>query len=178
MAKMTFAELKIKLKDKFWRLNNLYYIKDKHGKKVKFKMTREQLEYYEGMHSRNVILKARQLGFTTEKCIMQLDTAIFENKQCAMIAHKLSDAQRLFREKVKFAYDHLPTIVKKANPLEKMTTEEIVFSKGGSVSVSTSFRGGTLKSLHVSEFGKICAKFPDKQERLLLVHLKQSHLVE
>ncbi|WOE33101.1 MULTISPECIES: terminase [unclassified Acinetobacter] len=164
---MTFAELKEKLKDKFWRLNHLYYIKDKHGKKVKFKMTQEQLEYYEGMHSRNVILKARQLGFTTEKCIMQLDTAIFENKQCAMIAHKLSDAQRLFREKVKFAYDCLPQIIKKANPLEKMTTEEIVFSKGGSVSVSTSFRGGTLKSLHVSEFGKICAKFPDKAREIV-----------
>lgn len=167
MVKMTFAELKEKLKDKFWRLNHLYYIKDKNGKKVKFKMTREQLEYYENMHSRNVILKARQLGFTTEKCIMQLDTAIFENKQCAMIAHKLSDAQRLFREKVKYAYEHLPKLIQKANPVEKMTTEELVFTKGGSVSVSTSFRGGTLKSLHVSEFGKICAKFPDKAREIV-----------
>lgn len=167
MANMTFAELKIKLKDRFWRLNNLYYITDKNGKKIKFKMSREQLEYYDGMHTRNVILKARQLGFTTEKCIIQLDAAIFESKKCAMIAHKLSDAQRLFREKIKFAYEALPKLVKRANPVEKMTTEELVFIKGGSVAISTSFRGGTLDSLHVSEFGKICAKFPDKAREIV-----------
>lgn len=167
MAKMTFAELKIKLKDRFWRINNLYYITNKQGRKIKFKMTAEQLEYYDNMHTRNVILKARQLGFTTEKCIIQLDAAIFESKKCAMIAHKLSDAQRLFREKIKYAYDALPQLVKKANPVEKMTTEELVFVKGGSVAISTSFRGGTLDSLHVSEFGKICAKFPDKAREIV-----------
>lgn len=160
-------EIKEKLKNRFWRLNNLYYIQDKQGKRVKFKMTTEQLEYFDNMHTRNVILKARQLGFTTEKCIIQLDAAIFMNKRCAMIAHKLSDAMRLFREKIKFAYDNLPTIVKLANPLENMTKEEIVFVKGGSVSVSTSFRGGTLYSLHVSEFGKICAKYPDKAREIV-----------
>ncbi|TCM62317.1 hypothetical protein EC844_12545 [Acinetobacter calcoaceticus] len=167
MAKMTFAELKVKLKNRFWRLNNLYYITNKDGKKVKFKMSAEQLEYYDGMHTRNIILKARQLGFTTEKCIIQLDAAIFESKKCAMIAHKLSDAQRLFREKIKYAYEALPTLVRRANPVEKMTTEELVFVKGGSVAISTSFRGGTLDSLHVSEFGKICAKFPDKAREIV-----------
>lgn len=43
-------------------------------------MTPEQLEYFDGMHDRNVILKARQLGFTTEVCIIQLDLAIFHKK--------------------------------------------------------------------------------------------------
>lgn len=161
------TEIKERLKSRFWRLNNLYYIQDKNGKKVKFKMTPEQLEYFDNMHTRNVILKARQLGFTTEKCIIQLDAAIFMNKRCAMIAHKLSDAMRLFREKIKFAYDNLPKLIKLANPLDNMTKEEIVFTKGGSVSVSTSFRGGTLYSLHVSEFGKICAKYPDKAREIV-----------
>jgi hypothetical protein len=41
------------------------------------------------MHDRNVILKARQLGFTTEVCIIQLDLAIFHKKECALIAHSL-----------------------------------------------------------------------------------------
>lgn len=62
-----------RLKDKHWRLNNLYWITDKSGKPVRFRMTPEQLEYFEGMHTRNIILKARQLGFTTEVCIIQLD---------------------------------------------------------------------------------------------------------
>ncbi len=63
------------LRDKLCRLNHLYWITDKEGKPVRFKMTPEQLEYFEGMHTRNIILKARQLGFTTEVCIIQLDAA-------------------------------------------------------------------------------------------------------
>lgn len=156
-----------KLADPLYRLNNLYYITDKTGKKVKFKMTAEQLEYFQGEHYKNIILKARQLGFTTQVCIMQLDCALFESKKCALIAHTLHDAKRLFREKVKFAYDNLPELVRLANPVKIETKEELVFENGGSVTVSTSFRGGTLQRLHVSEFGKICAKYPDKAREIV-----------
>ena len=155
------------LKNRFWRLNHLYKIEDKSGKCVTFKMTPEQLEYFDGMHDRNVILKARQLGFTTEVCIIQLDLALFHHKHCALIAHTLPDAERLFRNKTKYAYDRLTDDVKQANRVIKETTSEIVFKKGGSVTVSTSFRGGTLYSLHVSEFGKICAKHPDKAKEIV-----------
>ncbi|HIE4543196.1 TPA: terminase [Providencia rettgeri] len=155
------------LKSRIWRLNNLYKIKDKNGQCVTFKMTPEQLEYFDGMHDRNIILKARQLGFTTEVCIIQLDLAIFHRKECALIAHSLPDAERLFRNKTQYAYRLLPDDIKQANPLTKETTSEYVFSKGGSVTVSTSFRGGTLYSLHVSEFGKICAKYPDKAKEIV-----------
>lgn len=156
-----------KLKNKLWRLNHLYYIKDKQGKTVKFKMTAEQLFYFENIHHKNIILKARQLGFTTEVCLMQLDAALFENAPCAMIAHTLPDAQRLFRSKTKFAYEHLPDEIKCANPLAIANTSEFVFAKGGSVTISTSFRGGTIKWLHVSEFGKICAKQPEKAREIV-----------
>lgn len=155
------------LKNRFWRLNHLYKIKDKNGKCVTFKMTPEQLEYFDGMHDRNLILKARQLGFTTEVCIIQLDLAIFHRKECALIAHTRPDAERLFRNKTQFAYQRMTDDVKKANPLVKETTSEYVFKNGGSVTVSTSFRGGTLYSLHVSEFGKICAKYPDKAKEIV-----------
>ncbi|MPW54154.1 terminase, partial [Moraxella catarrhalis] len=156
-----------KLADPLYRLNNLYYITDKTGKKVKFKMTAEQYNYFKHEHSRNIILKARQLGFTTQVCIMQLDSALFESQKCALIAHTLHDAKRLFREKVKFAYEHLPDLIKLANPIKIETKEEMVFENGGSVTVSTSFRGGTLQRLHVSEFGKICAKYPDKAREIV-----------
>lgn len=155
------------LRDKQWRLNNLYFITDRHGKKVRFRMTPEQLDYFEGLHTRNIILKARQLGFTTEQCIIQLDAALFESAKCALIAHTLNDAKRLFREKVKYAYDHLPEQIRKANPARNDAAGELVFAKGGSLYVSTSFRGGTLRYLHVSEFGKICAKYPDKAREIV-----------
>jgi len=156
-----------KLKDKLWRLNNLYWITDKNGKPMRFRMTPEQLAYFEGMHTRNIILKARQLGFTTEVCIIQLDAALFESAKCALIAHTLNDAKRLFREKIKYAYDRLPAAIRAANPASNDAAGELVFKKGGSLYVSTSFRGGTLRYLHVSEFGKICAKYPDKAREIV-----------
>ena len=58
------------LQDKRFRLNSLYFITDKQGKKVRFRMTHEQIEYLDGMHTRNIILKAPQLDFTTECCII------------------------------------------------------------------------------------------------------------
>ena len=161
------VDIKKRLKDRKWRLNHLYFITDKNGKKIRFKMNDEQLAYYDDEHNRNVILKARQLGFTTQVCIMQLDCALFEAKKCALIAHTLHDAKRLFREKVHFAYNHLPDSIKLANPLKSETKDELVFERGGSITVSTSFRGGTLQRLHVSEFGKICAKYPDKAREIV-----------
>ncbi|MBF7694035.1 terminase [Acinetobacter pollinis] len=155
------------LKNRYWRLNHLYKIEDKTGKCITFKMTPEQIEYFDNMHDRNIILKARQLGFTTEMCIMQLDLALFHRKHCALIAHSLPDAERLFRNKTQYAYERLPDDVKQANPIVKANTSELVFKKGGSVTVSTSFRGGTLYSLHVSEFGKICAKYPQKAKEIV-----------
>ena len=156
-----------RLRDKTWRLNNLYFITDKRGKKVRFRMTPEQIEYYEGIHTRNIILKARQLGFTTEQCIIQLDAALFESAKCALIAHTLNDAKRLFREKIKYAYDNLPAEIRLANPARNDAAGELVFGKGGSLYVSTSFRGGTLRYLHISEFGKICAKYPEKAREIV-----------
>ena len=155
------------LRNKEWRLNNLYWISDKSGAIVKFKFNKEQKQFFDEQHSRNIILKARQLGFTTYKCIEQLDAAIFENAKCAMIAHSLHDAARLFREKVKFAYDLLPDFIRTANPAKNDRSGELVFANGGSISVGTSFRGGTLAYLHVSEFGKICAKYPHKAQEIV-----------
>lgn len=161
------SEILEMLSDKLRRLNTLYWITDKNGKSVRFQMTREQLEYFEGMHTRNIILKARQLGFTTEVCIIQLDAAIFESARCALIAHTLNDAKRLFREKVKYAYDRLPDFLKRCNPASNDSASELVFQNGGSLYISTSFRGGTLRYLHVSEFGKICAKHPEKAREIV-----------
>lgn len=161
------SELVANLANQDWRLNNLYWITDKRGRKVKFRMNPEQRDYYENQHTRNVILKARQLGLTTLKCIILLDCALFESGACALIAHNLNDAKRLFREKVKYAYDRLPDVIRAANPASNDRAGELVFKNGGSIAVSTSFRGGTLRRLHVSEFGKICAKYPDKAREIV-----------
>lgn len=150
-----------------WRIQNLYWIKAKNGGHIRFRMNAEQLAFFRSCGKRNLILKARQLGFTTLVCILMLDLALFDHAACALIAHKVPDANRFFRDKIKFAYDRLPIELRKANPASIDRTDEIVFAKGGSVTVSTSFRGGTLQYLHVSEFGKICARDPIKAEEIV-----------
>lgn len=157
-----------KIKDWRWRMDNLYYITDKLGRTIKFKMNAAQEAVYEGMHYRNVILKSRQLGMTTFKMILMLDQAIFRpNTRCAIICHSKDDAARLFDEKVKFAYNRLPDAIKNMVQAVNDRSGELKFSNGSSLTVGTSFRGGTLRYLHVSEFGKICAKYPDKAKEIV-----------
>lgn len=129
-------------------------------------MNPEQAHCYLNTHTRNVILKARQLGITTEWAIILLDCAMWESGTCAMIAHKLDDAKRIFREKALFAYENLPEIIRQANPARNERVDELVFERGGSMSISTNFRGGTLTRLHVSEFGYICARNPEKAREI------------
>ncbi|MBY6093850.1 hypothetical protein [Ferrimonas balearica] len=160
-----FAE---KAKDWEWRLNNLYYITDKDGRIVKFQMNDAQRALFKNMHLRNIILKARQLGFTTFIMIFMLDAALWrQNTRCGVIAHNQEDAKRLFREKLKFAYDHLPQFVKDMKGAKVDRAGELVFTNGSSISVGSSFRGGTFRYLHISEFAKICCKYPDKAQEIV-----------
>lgn len=53
-----------------WRLNNLYSVITKDGTETGFVMNDAQAHFVENMHDRNIILKARQLGFTTLCCLV------------------------------------------------------------------------------------------------------------
>jgi hypothetical protein len=165
---MTEQELIDNLGDWRWRINNLYYITDKSGQKVLFQLNEQQLHFFENMHYRNIILKARQLGFTTFMMIFMLDACLFnDNTKCAVIAHTRDDATRLFREKIEFAYESLPESLRQMMPATIGRAGEYVFANASSISVGTSFRGGTLTYLHVSEFGKICARYPHKAKEIV-----------
>jgi hypothetical protein len=146
-----------------WRLNNLYHITDKEGRRVRFQMNWAQEALFDRMHYQNVILKARQLGFTTFIQIFMLDGAVFNsNIRAGTIAHTLLDAQAIFRDKVKYPYDQLPDGLKARVSVLKDSATELLLSNNSSIRVGTSLRSGTLQYLHVSEYGKLCAKFPEK----------------
>lgn len=158
-----YQELKSKLSDRYWRLNNLYYIKDENGNKVLLKLNWAQQSLYKVIWFFNVILKARQLGFTTFIMIYFLDACLFNSNHAAgVIAHTKDDAQDLFDNKVKFAYDNLPDWLKQLRSAQTDTAKRLVFSNGSSFTVGTSLRSGTYQKLLISEFGKISAKYPDK----------------
>lgn len=160
---MTIQNVSQALSDPRWRLNNLYFITDKGGKRVKFEMNWAQESLFNGMSHQNVILKARQLGFTTFIQLYLLDQCVFyANIRAGTIAHNLNDAQTIFRDKVKYPYDNLPEGIRAQVEATKDTANELLLSNNSSVRVGTSLRSGTLQLLHISEYGKMCAKYPEK----------------
>lgn len=167
-------ELKRKLSDPAWRIANLYkiIIKGVDGETslvAQFKPNRAQQRFIARLWNRNIILKARQLGFTTLIAIVWLDHALFNaNSRCGIIAQDKEAAEVIFRDKVKFAYDNLPAELKAAMPLARDSATELLFAhNNSSVRVATSMRSGTIHRLHISEFGKICAKYPDKAKEVI-----------
>lgn len=156
-----------RLADPLWRLNNLYYIVGKGGGKSLFKMNWAQQELYRDMFYLNIVLKARQLGISTLCCLVFLDRCLFNSDvHAGIICHTLEDAQQMFR-RVKYAYDGLPEDIKKLITADNDTSQMLKFSNGSSIRVGTSLRSSTFQYLHISEFGKICAKYPDKAREII-----------
>ena len=158
------ASLKVdQFADKRWRLNNLYMIVDETGHKVPFHMNWAQEELFGTMWYLNLILKARQLGFTTFVALYMLDECVFNsNVRAGLIAHNLNDAKVIFRDKVRFPYDNLPEEIRNIRPTVEDSADCLTLSNNSSLRVGTSLRSGTNHYLHVSEYGKICAKYPEK----------------
>jgi hypothetical protein len=152
----------------FWRLANLYRIVDDDGRELPFRPNPEQEYLYRNLRPRNLVLKGRQLGFTTAIDLLMLDQCAFNsNYTGAIIAHSLPDAARIFRTKVLKPYLALPPILRERIPLERQSTSELVFTNGSSISVSTSVRSGTVNFLHVSEMGKIARKYPERADEIV-----------
>lgn len=158
-----------RLADRLWRLNNLYYVINEQGVRVRFKMRPAQYHLLKNLHYKNIILKARQLGFTTFICIFLLDYALFNrNKMVGIIAHTQTDATVIFR-KVKTAWDNFPEQLKDYLKLNALgdSKQEYEFSNGSIMRISTSLRSGTYQAVLITEFGKVCARFPEKAEEII-----------
>ena len=154
------------LGDRRWRLNNLYWIEDKHGQIVKFNLNAAQSKLLDDLHYLNLILKARQMGFSTFILILALDCSLFNsNFDAGLVADTKDNAIGLLR-RIKFAYDRLPDDIKLARSVTKDSATELHFSNNSSIEVGVSLRSSTKNFLHVSEYGKICAKSPDKAKEI------------
>lgn len=144
------------------RLENLYYIIDKNGQKVPFKLNWAQQELDDNRWYQTLILKARQLGCTTFWAIDFLDDCFWlSNISAGIIAHRKEDAENIFKKKVKYAYEEMPMWTREINSATNDRVGELAFRNGSSYRVSTGFRSGTNQRLLISEFGKICASSPE-----------------
>ena len=164
-TELTPAELD-NLADPRWRIRNLYWIVDRNAQVIRFVPNAAQEDLLDKLHHRNIILKARQRGFSTLIQLLALDQALFnDNYTAGIIADNLDNAAR-FLKRIEFAYKHLPAAIQMATPMVSRNSSLIEFGNGSSINVDTSFRSGSLQFLHVSEFGKICAKAPDKAKEI------------
>lgn len=150
--------------DKMARLSEGFYkVKDKDGNVVPFRMNADQRKLLEERHGFDLVLKARQKGFTTVIQIDMLDDCLFRpNTAAGIVAHNRNDAEAFFADKIKFAYDELPEEFRKIVSADQDTAKSLKFSNGSSIRVGTSLRSGTFQRLHISEYGKLCAKYPEK----------------
>jgi hypothetical protein len=151
-----------------WRLDNLYWIVNKDGKKTRFVMNDSQREFVKNLWYRNLILKSRQRGFSTLLQLMELDQALFNaDHNGVVISDTLPNAGKLFG-KIEYAWDHLAPDLKAALKVKSRTSRTgLGFGHGSEISVSTSSRGGTVQFLHVSELGKIARKYPERAKEIV-----------
>jgi len=159
-----------------WRLNNLYKILDEKGDIVDFRMNDVQERLYDSIHGMDTVLKARQLGMTSLIQLIMLDACVFKpNVRAGVIAHNQEDARSFFRDKVKLPYDHLPEALKEANPATQDAAAVLTFANNSSIRVGTSLRSGTFQYLHISEYGKMCALYPEKAREVRTGALNTVH---
>lgn len=131
-------------------MNHLYKIKTKNRKLVQYKRNLAQENYASRKGLRNIVLKARQLGFSTEGLIDLLDDTItVPNTNSAIVAHERDKVVKLF-EIVKRAFDSMPDQLRPKVSFDNRN--ELYFPELDSkIYVTLDTRGETVHNLHWSE---------------------------
>ncbi|WP_274366308.1 terminase large subunit domain-containing protein [Paenibacillus thermotolerans] len=149
---------------------NFVKIVDNNGDLIPFKLNDQQREFINSAGKFNIILKPRQLGFTTVQLAYCLWMAIKNPNTNYMIMSYKGDSSKALLEKLKMMDKHLPR-EKYPNVFpetDRSNRDEIVFSNGSRIIPATSGtkdvgRGLNLMYILLSEYA-----FMDNQNQLLL----------
>lgn len=153
---------------KKWRLNNLYRIIDRNSNSIPFVLNSVQEDVLSNIHNRNLILKARQLGMSTFAVLYLLDDVLFNrNISAGIVSYSLEHAQHIFKKIIGHALDSFPAKLKDRIGIVQRSAREITFTNGSSLRVDTTLRGGSYPLVLISEFGKTCARNPQKAEEVI-----------
>jgi intein/homing endonuclease len=150
-----------RLANKEWRMSHLYKVRNKKGQTVTFKKNRAQEDFDKRKSNRNIILKSRQLGFTTFEAIDSLDDTLFVTGTDVLMRSYDDVSQKdIFDSKIVFAWNNLPEEIRDLYELEADRANKLKFNWGdnttSSITVRLHGRGGTYSREHISEFAKIC----------------------
>lgn len=161
---------KERLRSKDWRISHFYKIKDKQKRLITFKRNRTQQDFNKRKWNRNIILKSRQLGFTTFEAIDTLDDVLFtRNFDALLIAQDLDTAKDIFDNKIHLAWQNYR--LKELYTADMESARKIKFGFGdktwSSITVDSSGRAGTFHRVHISELAQVCHKFPAKAKEII-----------
>lgn len=148
------------------RVRNLYRIQDKLSRRADFFKPNPQQDYFlKNRKERNIILKCRQIGFTTLSCLRGLDYALWEpNTRAGILCHLQRTVETIFKDLTKFSYNwfkrdwgHLYSPVEKSSSTTTLAFEEDGLGRSleSSIRVMFDFRGKTINFLHISEAARV-----------------------
>lgn len=153
-----------KLKDKKWRMNNLYLILPENTNvATPLTLRDEQIEYLNNTHNKLFIPKARKLGLSTIIVLDFLDECIFnKNTQCGHLDLRESDCTKKLQIAL-FAWINGPKhpdpaiaviwkYIHEKIKLVRQSQSTLEWSNNSRLMASMSFTGTTPTRLHLSEF--------------------------
>lgn len=156
------------LASKSWRMNHLYKIIDKSGNSIPFKLNHIQQNVLDNLHTRNLILKCRQVGMSTFSVLYLLDEALYtKNLACGIVSYSREHVEHIFKRIIGHALDNLNGKGGILSGVLNRSAREITFSNGSFLRVDTTLRGAAYQLVLVSEFGKTCARNPMKAEEVV-----------
>jgi len=136
-------------------IENYFYIKDKQKRLILLKFNTPQLDFFSKRTTRNVIIKPRQLGFSTLIIALNFwDTLVHPYVTSVTVSHDYDATERLFRI-VQRLYDHLPSFLRKPTSIANRRAFEFKESDS-TFFINTSMkivsgRGDTIHNGHFSE---------------------------
>lgn len=144
----------------------LFFIQTKEQGVKRFQPNFAQQTYLKKKTNRDLILKARQLGITTQIKMDDLDFFLkTRGTTCVTIADVEPHAKEIFR-KILYGFKYLDKDFKKLYELRRESTREMYSETTDNlITVLYSARSTTAHRLHVSEF---CAMRPNQKEEILL----------
>lgn len=150
-------------------IENYLVIQDKNAEIIPLKLNNPQLKLYnalmkqykEGKPQRAIVLKARQMGFSTAtEAIIFKKTATRHNIKSGIVTHEASATNNLFEMSKRFL-DNLPDELKPK--IKKSNAKELVFNNENGTGLNSMIkcmtagndnigRSDTFQNLHISEY--------------------------
>jgi len=171
---MTEDDLLVNIQSQLWRLENLYRIIDKKGKSIRFKLNNAQRSLYDllatGKNKKVLVIKARQMGYSTLLGLIALDLILFRNNtNTAILADIHDNCIKLFK-RIKYAFNQFsiefPELLGDITVIHQNLTE-LSLSNNSTISAVTRLRSQTYSFVHISELAKLASDSVEKYQEVL-----------